>query len=268
MRYSFQKKDRSLPLFIDSIGHDWPQENTNRPTGYPYIHWLHTQNGKGRITIDNRVYELEENQGILIRANTPHRYEATTNEWQTAYFTFGGTLVDDILDKLNFDTYFIFNDIHLDIQPFIIKLSTLFKVDDPFVTLDSSEAVYAFLMLLKKHQLANQSEIINARSTIRPILHYIEEHYSQKITNETLADLIGYTPQYTSRLFKQVMQVSPYQYLLDLRIQKAKEEIANHPDATIEEIAYHVGFNDTSHFINLFKRVENVTPKQFQKFFK
>lgn len=265
MRYSFKKKDRSLPLFIDSIGYNWTQENITRPVGYPYIHWLHTQSGEGSIIIHDKEYALNTNQGILIRHHIPHTYKASSDNWKTAYFTFGGSLVNEILDSLNIEDFLLLDNIQHDIDKFIRNVS----VDiSPYFTLDASQSVYSFLMLLKKHQLVPQEDLLGSQSIISTLIKYLEVHYSEQITNEQLANQIGYSTQYTSRLFKQIFKISPYQYLIELRIRKAKELLVNNTNLSIQEIAVQVGFNDTSYFISTFKKIENQTPKQFQKYFK
>lgn len=268
MRYSFKHKDRSLPLFMDSIGYNWIQENINRPVGYPYVHWLHTQSGEGSIVIQDKEYTLSTNQGILIQSHIPHLYKANCSVWKTAYFTFGGSIVSQILNSLQINDFLLLNDVQYDIDRFIRTVSIDANNEDPYFTLEASQYVYSFLMLLKKHQLVPPEDLLSSQSIITTLVHYLETHYVDQITNESLANLVGYSPQYTSRLFKQVFKISPYQYLIELRIRKAKELLVNNTQLSIQQVSEQVGFNDTSHFISTFKKIENQTPKQFQKYFR
>ena len=63
------------------------------------------------------------------------------------------------------------------------------------------------------------------------------------------------------RLFMQVLQTTPYEYLINYRIKKSlgKEK------TPISQIALEVGFNDVSHFIRSLKKRMSITPKQYQK---
>lgn len=66
------------------------------------------------------------------------------------------------------------------------------------------------------------------------------------------------------RLFMQVLQTTPYEYLINYRIKKSLELLGKEK-TSISQIALEVGFNDVSHFIQIFKKRMNITPKQYQK---
>jgi AraC-like DNA-binding protein len=67
-----------------------------------------------------------------------------------------------------------------------------------------------------------------------------------------------------SRLFRQATERSPYQYLIQLRCEKACELLAS-GQYTVTEAAHAVGFFDHSHFIRHFKRQYHVTPSEWLK---
>ncbi len=69
------------------------------------------------------------------------------------------------------------------------------------------------------------------------------------------------SPYYFLRLFKQSMGITPHQYILQRRIEKAKF-LLQHGES-IAEIAIKVGFCDQSHLTQYFKRIVGVTPKKF-----
>ena len=54
------------PFIYDSIGNRWLQDATSRPNGYPFYHYLQTESGCGRITIQGKSYLLHEQEGVLI----------------------------------------------------------------------------------------------------------------------------------------------------------------------------------------------------------
>lgn len=66
------------------------------------------------------------------------------------------------------------------------------------------------------------------------------------------------------RLFMQVLQTTPYEYLINYRIKKSLELLGKEK-TTISQIALEVGFNDVSHFIQSFKKRMSITPKHYQK---
>ncbi|MFZ5642647.1 MAG: helix-turn-helix domain-containing protein [Bacillota bacterium] len=76
-----------------------------------------------------------------------------------------------------------------------------------------------------------------------------------------MANLSSY---YFIRVFKAQMGKTPYEYLLDIKMEKAREMLKqrNH---TITEICYECGFNSISHFTTAFKRKVGVTPTYYRK---
>ena len=84
------------------------------------------------------------------------------------------------------------------------------------------------------------------------------------VTVDDLADQLHCSKYYFLREFKKLAGITPYQYLLNKRLEKAKMRLSSaHSD--IAAVALDLGFNDQSHFTRVFKGKFGVTPGQFQK---
>ena len=94
-------------------------------------------------------------------------------------------------------------------------------------------------------------------------LNYIDSHFNQKITLDTLAEITGKHPCYLAGLFKKETGKTFSAYLTDLRIHTSKALLKG-TDYTYSQIAYSLGFCSQSHFISTFRKVEGCTPKQFR----
>ena len=88
---------------------------------------------------------------------------------------------------------------------------------------------------------------------------YIETHLSEKITLSSLAELCGITPNYLSALFKKSTGITITQYILEQRIEIAKQLLRT-PEYTLSEIATSLGFCSQSYFVVCFKKLTGVTP--------
>jgi AraC-like DNA-binding protein len=73
------------------------------------------------------------------------------------------------------------------------------------------------------------------------------------------------TPQYLARLFRRFLGCSPYEYLTNYRINRARELLVSNPRLEVQQIARQTGFSDTSHFIAMFKKATGVTPLEFRR---
>ncbi|MEG5162158.1 AraC family transcriptional regulator [Microcoleus sp. AT3-A2] len=101
-----------------------------------------------------------------------------------------------------------------------------------------------------------------SKPKLQQITEYINEHLHEDVKLLELAAISQISPYHFLRLFKQSMGLTPHQYILQRRIQKAKY-LLQESELSIADIAFRVGFCDQSHFTRCFKRLLGRTPKQF-----
>lgn len=268
MRYSFKSKDRSLPLYIDSIGYDWEQEPIHRPHGYPYVHWLQSYSGSGTVNLQNQTIVLAPGQGLLINQAIPHDYYANQLDWKTGYFTFGGSLISEITQSLGFRDHLYLTNPEPAIFNFIQAHYQSVQNDCDVQRYGSSELVYRFLLLLKRYMMSNPHNHKAYTNIIDPILTLIREHYVDDLSNKDFVTLTNYSIQHILENFREYYGNTPHQVLMEVRINKAKEMLLNDPDKPIEDVGLAVGFNTNSYFISTFKSFEKVTPGKFRQFYR
>ena len=92
---------------------------------------------------------------------------------------------------------------------------------------------------------------------------YIYSHIKERITIEDLADVLGVSASYLSRLFKKEVGVSVSSYIRKRKIEMAKN-LLRFSDYSMIEIANRLSFSSQSHFIQQFREVEGITPKRYR----
>ncbi|MGL5076996.1 MAG: helix-turn-helix domain-containing protein, partial [Waterburya sp.] len=105
-----------------------------------------------------------------------------------------------------------------------------------------------------------------SKSKWRQVLDYIQVNLDRDLSLTELAELAQLSSHHFGKLFKQNMGVSPHQYVLKCRIERAKELLINR-QISVVEIGQLVGFYDQSHFTNVFRRYTNLTPRQYRNHF-
>jgi transcriptional regulator GlxA family with amidase domain len=95
------------------------------------------------------------------------------------------------------------------------------------------------------------------------ILEYIVTHLNENITNDALAEVAGLSVCHFARMFKQTVGVSPHRYVLQCRIEWARELLAG-TDMPLSEIAIVTGFSDQSHYTRWFREIIGVTPGSYR----
>ena len=108
----------------------------------------------------------------------------------------------------------------------------------------------------KKQQV--KSEDLNNR-----LQNYIENHYSEDISLNDLAEWFGLSPNYMSLVFKNIMDCNFKEYLSKIRCQKARELMEQNQNLKISEIAAMVGIQNVNTFIRVFKKDCGISPGQY-----
>lgn len=102
-------------------------------------------------------------------------------------------------------------------------------------------------------------------TAVETIKRWISANYNQHADLNTLAGMVYLTPSYLSKLFKQETGLTLTDYIIEIRIRKAKQLLKNAPDLKIHEIGTEVGYPDPAYFNKLFKKVVGVTPNEYKR---
>ncbi len=98
---------------------------------------------------------------------------------------------------------------------------------------------------------------------VRSVLNYIDEHYAEKISRDSLADALHYSPCYFSTMFHKLSGVTLSQYITNTRMNKAKELLCN-SDIPISEIIKNVGYRSESLFYGTFRKYFGMNPNEMR----
>ncbi len=128
---------------------------------------------------------------------------------------------------------------------------------------------YFILMLNKTNGLANDDTVCSDKKTsqlVLEIIEYFNNNHKQRLTLEELADKFFVSKATLNYSFKNVTTCSPMEYLLNIRINKAKELLTENKK-TINEIANECGFSSPNYFGLIFKKKEGISPAAFRKIY-
>ena len=120
---------------------------------------------------------------------------------------------------------------------------------------------YSNLLLskfVKNYDLEPKDESKDKNISVK-LLKYINEHYTEDISLTTISKMLGYTKEYCSKIFSEVVGMSFRDYLNFLRLKKAKEYLSlkKSTKQTTTEIIYKCGFNSTATFYRALKGLKN-----------
>lgn len=112
---------------------------------------------------------------------------------------------------------------------------------------------------LERDQLEIQKD-----QRMKHMLNWIHQHYTDKVLLANIAKAGQLSRSECCRYFKSILKTTPLKYVTHYRIQRSLV-LFKQTDAQVTEIAYQVGFNSTSYFIDSFKKVMKMTPLTYKK---
>lgn len=268
-RYTFSISDKPLPLYIESIGFNPHELDIYRPEGYPYYHWLQTYQGEGFFNFAGQEFTLTPGKAVLLTPYTPHFYysdHSVEEEWSTLYMTFNGAAIDHILNALDMN-YSAFYEETAEVS-FGLKIQNMLEeivLGTNHIEFDSSASLYRFILTLKEYgKVNNKLSISQSYKNIRPIVEWLELMYPKNIGLSDISEKAQMSSQHLNTLFHSAFGISPYSFLVQLRIRESKRLLITNPDLTINEVSKLVGFNSVSHFVSAFKKREEITPSVYR----
>jgi two-component system, response regulator YesN len=157
-------------------------------------------------------------------------------------------------------------------------LSVLFKQNaDPYVLVEAFDRLYQAetldeLCALLQEQIAELHKLaldkldhLSAHNPVAKALEYIRSHYLETLTLQQVADYVHVSKNYFSILFKKTTEQNFIDFVINLRIQRAKELLAD-KSLKIYEVAEQSGFNDVKYFSKLFKKITGFSPIDYREF--
>lgn len=96
------------------------------------------------------------------------------------------------------------------------------------------------------------------------ILEYIDSNFTNDISLSTIADYMGYSSTYVSKIFKQTYGMSYIEYLNSKRVERSKQLLTD-TQLSVKEIGFQVGFNNMQTFFRVFKQCVGTTPSQYRE---
>lgn len=256
--------------------------------GHMDLHWHEelqftlVTKGSVAMQVDSRMYTLEEGQAIFINRNLLHitsklpengRYISINFPDKLLGFFAGSCMEREYVipytNNYSFPAVVFRKEIKWqkkildelwELQGILAKKEFMYE----YIVSQKLITIWMILIVNAKDQLKKPSKgYIRKQERMQKMLSYIHENYMNNILLKDIAAEVHVSEGECCRCFKELIQVSPNQYLLEYRISRAAEML-NHTGMPVTEIAFRCGFNDTSHFIQYFKKKMKMTPNEFR----
>ena len=241
--------------------------------------------GSGIHEVDDEKYPLLRGDVFVLRGNHKHGFDETNNlHLEMVLYTrdFFESLKKEFLNLPGFQTLFILEPryrknhkfkakLHLSSEQLnevsrllnVMKEETKSKRPGYQSVIDRMFGV--LIVLVSRYYSETDSAKPKALMKIRSAISFMEENYAQHITISFLAKHINTAERTLRYLFKEITGLSPKDYLIRLRIEKAAEMMAKDSGIRVIDASSKTGFENSSYFTRKFKEILKITPIQYLK---
>lgn len=228
------------------------------------IHFV--MDGKGELTIDNQIFQLSKGDASIIPANKIASYKADIESpWTYVWLGYLGINAQNYTSQLLNASEYIYVLKNLDIDYFFNQITKILNMDNNHSSMffrTNSILLDIFANLFEEMNI--NDSLISKNVIMEEIKYYIDLNYPSNLSVTEIAEKFGFNPSYLSRTFTKKFGISPKQYILKKKINKACELLIT-TDLNISIIASSLSFEDQLSFSKTFKKNKGCSPIQFRK---
>lgn len=261
--YNQQPLERLLYISSAAYGKDWiSMFHTHSFTELFYV-----IDGEGYFCTESEEVHIQKDSFVIINPNVRHT-EKSSSEKALTYIVLG---IDNL--KFEFNSSSSSNFQVYNFGEHRNELLTILQTMLSEVKLkkDSYEQIcqhYFMVFLLKMLRITDEQFSFASSKDVptecETTKEYIDSHYQETITLDTLASISHLNKFYLTHIFSKAYGISPINYLLERRILHSKELLKN-SDFSITQIAHVTGFSSSNYFSQSFKKYTGMTPKGYRQ---
>ncbi len=269
------RENTNLRLWQTSVYEEFP------PHWHTAIEVIMPLKNEYHLRCGDTVYTLHENDILLICPGILHHLYAS--EGDRLFFQAEVSSVtaireiDSVLTAVSpalLITPEIFPDEYDKLRSLLLEIVEEYKNSSPLFEASIYARLLDFLVIVGRSRYAlgggfhaGSSKKSEYQEAFIEICNYINEHCTENLTLDSVADRCGFSKYHFTRLFKQFTNISFYKYLNLKRIARAQTMLIN-PAIPVTEVSLSCGFSSLSSFIRMFKLITGYTPSQFRKMYK
>ena len=254
---------KKLYLYPNSTGYFYYEVDYQiRRNRFDSFLLMYIAKGSCQITLPHETLTASAGQFVLIDCYQPHSYGSTI-AWEASWLHFDGTLARDYFCEITEHYGNVLSpDDPITLNHYLEKICNMFRHSQPIMESKISSYITNILNALLLPPAYHKNSL-NQATTIADSISYINENFQKDLPLKVLAGKANMSPFYFTRVFFEETGSTPHQYVINTRISAAKYLLKS-TDASIKDIAFHIGFHSESSFCSTFKKWEDLTPSQYR----
>lgn len=236
-------------------------------------------NGEGNILVGDTITGYQKGNVIVLGSNLPHVFKSEINSTEasvmlTLFFTTDsfGSHFFELNEFKSLDPFFTLMKNGFKIQAISKKTEKLFLKLKKANDLERFILFFKIIRSLVSHDKTTLSNFVYDKpftdsegKRMRLVFDHVMNNYQKDISLEEIAFLSNMTKNAFCRYFKLRTNKTFFQFLIDIRIERASKLLLKNVELSVIEIAEQCGFNNISNFNRKFKELKNCSPLQYRK---
>ncbi|HTM99697.1 MAG TPA: AraC family transcriptional regulator [Pedobacter sp.] len=241
-------------------------KTANHTTDYVLIYCL---SGAGQCTTQQGSFQLKANQFMLLSPNDAYQYQSELDHtWKVFCVHFNGNMINELNTTFDLKKFSSPTDINFDGQLvdcwqeiFSSLLKGLTDENIAYANLCLYRFISFFLFPSPAQKTTQGGP--EREDQLDQSITFMKANVHKRLCVDEIAETFRYSPSHYSVLFKQKTGLSPIEYFIRIKIQRASELLTN-SNLIVKEIAGEVGYDDPFYFTRIFKKVTGKTPKEYK----
>ncbi|MCB9638882.1 MAG: AraC family transcriptional regulator [Myxococcales bacterium] len=251
------QEDRRMGSWVTAVGHyvSYRYRAPLRARDESLI--AYCVQGKGHLHMGTRDYTFGPGDLVLQPAHVPHICSCDPQlGWEVWWILFGGSSPQQLLSAVGLNTTSPILSIgkNTELPSHFAAAYQALESGATSSQLDATQHLFLFLFALRRQQLQHSDEIFQAS---------LQMNYKMRSLDEVVA-ASGYSKHHFIRLFKQATGITPWAYVLRLKIDRAKVLLLD-PRCSIKKVSEEIGIENALYFSRLFRKHTGMSPTEFRQ---
>lgn len=249
-----------LYVALSKYGTDW----VSLPHSHNFTEFFFITNGTGKFAVENDILEVKSNDLVILNPTVMHT-EISNPSKPMEYVVLG---IDGIqFQSDNKDCTLLNTSAHKsNLYLYFNALANEMKQDQPYRNFVCQNLLNIIFTIILRNDVFKVNIVTGPHLNKECYLakKYIDEHYKENITVETLSSLVHLNKFYFIHNFAKQFGISPINYLIQRRVEESKHLLVN-TNYSLSSITQIVGFSSPSYFSQAFKRTAHISPQEYRK---
>ena len=261
------KTAKSIYFYLQEVGYfkTEPPYFTERANLNSFL-IVYTLSGEGKLHYLGQEYSIKEGQCFFINCMEHHHYETFgDSNWEFLWLHFNGANALGYFEEFARNGFKIIQTKEPELfERTLYQLIDIHQNKSATTDIVTSQCIHTLLAELIIQNTTGNAPHLLLPGYLKSIMKYIDQHFSEDLTLDFLADLQNINKYHLSHEFKRYTGMTLKEYIINTRLSHAKD-LLKYTEKSVQEIAEECGVYHTSHFINLFKSREGCTPFVYRK---